>query len=216
VIAVALAGVVLHGGQTRFFLPGALRPGEKITCIANGHATVGDVPSRATGTDSFTVHGPQLDIDRRANGAIMIGCGKTKAIFPPTNTMPYVIGQNGVARIRGANRLSRLTQLYGRPTSMRSCHAIWKRIGLAVTFLRPVCTVLSAATATGAKWGSFVGVQIGDSAAKMAWLQPGARRLDAHNWRLATGAQYRSELVAWIGSKGTVVRFTATLERPPG
>ena len=216
-IAVALAGVVLHGGQTRFFLPGALRPGEKVTCIAQGHATVGDVPSRATGTDSFTVRGPQLDIDRRASGAIMIACGKTKAIFPPTNTMPYVIGQNGLAHIHGANTLSRLEQIYGKPSETKPCRAMWKDIGLQVTFSGPSCDVLDGASVTGSRWSSLSGVRIGDSVAKMVWLtQTRSRPALGHVWVISRGAQYRSELVAWIGRRGTVVRFTASLERLPG
>ncbi len=216
-IAVAVAGIVLHGGQTRFFLPGALRPGEKIRCTAKGHATVGDVPSRATGTDAFTIRGPQLDIDRRANGAIMIACGKTKAIFPPTNTIPYIIGQNGLARIRGANTLSRLEEIYGKPSETKPCRALWKDIGLEVTFSGPSCNVLDGASVTGSRWSSLSGVHIGDSVAKMVWLtQTRGHPALGHVWVISRGAQYRSELVAWIDSKGTVVRFTATLERPPG
>jgi hypothetical protein len=217
VIAVALAGIVLHGGQTRFFLPGALRPGEKVTCTAKGHATVGDVPSRTTGMDSFTVRGPQLDIDRRANGAIMIACGKAKAIFPPTRTMPYVIGQNGLALIRGANTLSRLEQIYGKPSETKPCRAMWKGIGLEVTFSGRSCDVLDGANVTGSQWSSLSGVHIGDSVAKMVWLtQTRSHPALGHVWVIGRGTQYRSELVAWVGSKGTVDRFTAILQRPPG
>lgn len=216
-IAVALAGIVLHGGQTRFFLPGALRSGEKVTCIAKGHATVGDVPSRATGTDSLTVNGPQLDIDRRANGAIMIGCGKTKAIFPPTRTMPYIIGQNGLAIIQGANTLSRLEQIYGRPSETKPCAAMWRDIGLEVTFFGRPCTVLDGANVTGSRWSSLSGVHIGDSVAKMVWLtQTRSHPALGHVWVIGRGAQYRSSLIAWVGSTGTVDRFTAILQRPPG
>lgn len=215
-IAVALAGVVLHGGQTRFFLPGALRPGEKVTCIAKGHATVGDVPSRATGTDTFTVRGPQLDIDRRANGAIMIGCGRTKAIFPRKTTR-YVIGQNGLALIQGANTLSRLEQIYGKPSEAKPCRATWKDVGLAVTFSGPRCDVLDNAIVTGSQWSSLSGVHIGDSVAKMVWItQTRMRPALGRVWLISRGAQGRSELFAWIGPKGTVVRFTASIERPPG
>ena len=216
-IAVALVGIVLHGGQTRFFLPGALRPGEKVRCLAKGHATVGDVPSTATGTDTLTVRGPQLDIDRRANGAIMIACGKTKAIFPPTRTMPYVIGQNGLALIQGANTLSRLEQIYGKPSETKPCRAMWKGIGLEVTFSGQSCDVLDNAIVTGSQWSSLSGVHIGDSVAKMVWLtQTRSRPALGRIWLIGSGAQERSELFAWIGPKGTVVRFTASIRRPPG
>jgi len=219
VIAVVLAGIVLHGGQTRFFLPGALRPDEKVTCIAKGHATVGDVPSSATGTDSLTVNGPQLDIDRRGNGAIMIACGKTAQLFPPTNTMPYIIGQNGLALIQGANTLSRLEQIYGKPSETKPCRATWKDIGLAVTFSGPSCDVLDGAIVTGPQWSSLSGVHIGDSVAKMVWLtQTRSHPALGHVWVIGRGTRYRSELVASVGSKGTVEvdRFTAILQRPPG
>ncbi len=51
----------------------------------------------------------------------------------------------------------------------------------------------------------------------MVWLtQTRSHPALGHVWVIGRGAQYRSELVAWIGSKGTVVRFTAILHRPPG
>lgn len=216
-IAIAVAAIVVHGGQTRFFLPGALHPGEKVTCRAKGQATVGTVPSTATGTDSLTVRGPQLDIDRRANGAIMIACGKTKAIFPPKRTAPYVIGQNGLALIQGANTLSRLEQIYGKPSEMKPCRALWRTIGLAVTFSGRNCDVLDGANVTGSQWSSLSGVHIGDSVAKMVWLtQTRGHPAGGHVWVIGRGTQYRSELVAWVGSKGTIDRFTAILQRPPG
>ncbi len=215
-IAVVLAGVILHGGQTRFFLPGALRPREKVTCMAKGHATGGEIPRTATGVDTFTVGGPQLNIDERTNGAIMIACGKTKAIFPPRTTLPYVIGQNGLALIQGANTLTRLEQIYGKPSETKPCRTTWRDIGLQVTFSGRSCDVLDGANVTGSRWSSLSGVHIGDSVAKMVWLtQIRSHPALGHVWVIGRGAQYRSELLAWVGSKGTVDRFTAILRRPP-
>jgi len=216
VIAVALVSLVLHGGQVRYFLPGELRSGETVQCVASGHAVHATVPARAVATDTWTKGGPSLQIDRHANGAVKVFCGTPAPASPPKSTLPYVIGPNGLALIRGANTLSKLEQVYGKPSGTRPCRAMWKQIGLEVTFAGRSCAVLAAASVTGRRWTSLSGVHIGDPVAKMVWLtQTRGSPTLGHMWVIGRGSQYRSKLVARVGSKGTVDRFTALLQRPP-
>jgi hypothetical protein len=216
VIAVALVSLVLHGGQIRYFLPGELRSGETVQCVASGHAVHATVPARAVATDTWTKGGPSLQIDRRANGAVKVFCGTPTPARPPGSTLPYVIGPNGLALIRGANTLRKLEQIYGTPSGTKPCRAMWKQIGLEVTFAGRSCAVLAAASVTGSRWTSLSGVHIGDSVAKMVWLtQTRSSPTLGHMWVIGRGSQYRSKLVAWVGPKGTVGRFTALLQRPP-
>jgi hypothetical protein len=215
-IAVALVSLVLHGGQTRYFLPGELRGGETVRCVASGHTVHATVPARAAGTDTWTKGGPSLQIDRRANGSVKVFCGTPAPSGPPKSTMPYVIGPNGVALIRGANTLSKLEQIYGKPGTTRPCGASWSSIGLDVAFSSPKCSILRTATVRGSRWASLGGVRVGDSVAKMVWTtQTRSRPVGGRIYVIGRGAQYRAELVAFTGSNGAVAGFTATLRRPP-
>jgi hypothetical protein len=216
VIAVALVSLVLHGGQIRYFLPGELRSGETVQCVASGHAVHATVPARAVATDTWTKGGPSLQIDRRANGAVKVFCGTPTPARPPRSTLPYVIGPNGLALIRGANTLSKLEQIYGKPGKTRPCGASWSSIGLDVAFSFPKCTILRTATVRGPRWASLSGVHVGDSVAKMVWTtQTRSHPVGGRIYVIGTGAQYRAELVAFTGSNGAVAGFTATLRRPP-
>ncbi|MGZ4335607.1 MAG: hypothetical protein ACXVRJ_15220 [Gaiellaceae bacterium] len=215
-IALALVGVVLQGGQIRYFLPGRLTGGDRIRCVVGKETTIAAVPYAATSIDEYSLGGPRLEISRRPNGAVRLACD-AKPFSPPKITKPYVIGPNGLALIRGSNTLSKLERIYGNPSETRPCGAVWKDIGLEVTFSGPSCTVLDGANVTGSRWSSLSGVHIGDSVAKMVWLtQTRSRPALGHVWVIGRGSQYGSELIAWVGSTGTVDRFTATLKRPPG
>lgn len=215
-ILVALASVVLHGGQTRYFLPGAVPAGENVRCIAYGHELDANVPARTSSVDYWTKGGPTFQIDRRDNGAIEIVCGRSAPAGPPTSPMPYVIGPNGLALIRGANTLTKLEQVYGKPSDTKPCRAAWKDIGLEVTFSGRSCNVLDGAAVTGSRWRSINGVHVGDSIAKAVWLtQTRSHPALGHVWVIGRGTQYRSTLVAWVGSKGIIERLSANLQRPP-
>jgi hypothetical protein len=215
-VAFAVA-VVLHNGQRRWYLPSALQTGDVVRCVVGTR----HIDARVTsgGSDlTWATGGLKLQIDRRANGAVMVECGQTKPVFPPKITMPYVIGPNGLALIRGANTLSRLERIYGMPTSTntRRCLAMWSSIGLVVHLRLPACETLVAATVSGRRWSSLNGVHIGDSVAEMIWLtQTKSNPVGGRIYVIGKGAQYRSQLIAVIGSKGTVGRFVATLARPP-
>ena len=215
-IAVALVGVVLQGGQIRYFPPGRLAGGESVRCMVGKQTTTAAVPYAPTSIDEYSLGGPRLEIGRRPNGAVRLACD-AKPSLPPKITKPYVIGQNGLDLIAGANRLSRLERIYGAPSSTGSCSAAWQAIGLTVTFVAPACNVLASARVTDRRWSSISGAHVGDDVGKMAWFAEGAKPVaGALNWQLATGRQYSSELVATIGPKRTVVALTATLHRPPG
>jgi hypothetical protein len=112
--------------------------------------------------------------------------------------MPYVIGQNGLALIRGKNTLAELVSRFG-PA------ARWRAIGLIVTFRRGV---LVRASVTGHRWTTLTGARVGDPLAELIW-RIGGRRV-AGGWLVATGAQYHSMLVARIRN-GRVTGFVATL-----
>jgi hypothetical protein len=215
-IAVALVSLVLHGGQTRYFLPGELRSGETVLCVSSGRTVHATVPARAVGTDAWTKGGPSLEIDRRANGSVKVFCGTPEPSGPPTSAMPYVIGPNGLALIRGANTLSKLEKIYGKPSETRPCGASWSSIGLDVAFSLPKCTVLRATTVRGSRWASLSGVRVGDSVAKMIWTtQTRSRPVGGRVYVIGRGTQYRAELVAFTTPNGAVAGFTATLQRPP-
>ena len=220
-VLAATPSPVVGAGQTAWFLPGALRTGDVVRCrSASGETDAKVPPVPASGTTTGTVvwkrAGPQMEIERHADGATQVTCAAPGPGLPRRPTPPYVIGQNGLGLIRGANTLGRLTRLYGQPSSTGLCRAAWKPIGLAVTFGGPRCDVLIAAKAVGPRWSSLGGVHVGDSVARMVWItQTRSRPVGGRIWVIGRGAQYRSELVALVGSKHTVVGFAASLKRPP-
>src|SRR5437588_638029 len=90
-IAVALASVMLHGGQVRYFLPGRLAGGESVRCVVGRQVSAAAVPYTASSIDEYTLGGPRLEIGRRPNGAVRVACD-AKPGLPPKITKPYVIG----------------------------------------------------------------------------------------------------------------------------
>lgn len=150
---------------------------------------------------------------RATNGAVEAACD-TRLTGMRIPTMPFVIGQNGVALIRGANHLTQVEQRYGRPSSSHAstdgCTVVWSRAGLQATFTScsPRGTLVRAAV-TSTRWSSLTGVHIGDPIARMLFEAPYTRRLAANRWRLAFS--HRHSLVAELGFDGRVVRLVATL-----
>lgn len=216
-IAVALAVIVIHAGQTRWLLPGAAKVGETVTCVRGARRTSATIPPPVTGavsgTDAFSRGGPQLQIATHRNGSMMVACDTLPSAPGPHVDMPYVIGQNGVGLLIGAVTRARLEKLYGRPSSERGCRATWRDVGLVVAYAH--CRFLHRVTVTGSTWSTLAGSRIGDSLAKLLWTQQGARRIrGTHDWLLATGVQYRSRLVARMAN-GKVIAFVATVAEPP-
>jgi hypothetical protein len=176
------AAVSLTDGQTRWFLPGVLEDGETVACVARGHTARAKVPAPtiSSGTEMFAVPGgASLVIERRPNGAAHITCGPASIAAHRRPTMPYVIGQNGVGLIRGANRFSDLKRLYGAPSSVLHCTAVWSTIGLrAVLGTRPnSCAgdpAVTRALATDPRWSTLNGTRVGDSVPRMRWQEPDA------------------------------------------
>jgi hypothetical protein len=209
--AAVAASVILQAGQVQWFLPGALRPGEVVRCSVIGRIVSAKVPVSGTGTDAWTGQA-QMSIQRASNGAVEAACN-TQLVYRRPSTMPYVIGQNGVALIRGTNHLSQLEQRYGPPTTTRlnagACTVAWRRVALRVTFTScSADAVLMRATAASRRWGSLTGVRIGDSLARVLFEAPSTKRLAANRWRLASS--HRHSLVAEI-ARGRVARLVATL-----
>jgi hypothetical protein len=69
------------------------------------------LPPRAgisAGAFFWSAGGASLQIQRRATGATQIGCGKSNSAQLRRPRPPYVIGPNGLALIRGPNRLADL------------------------------------------------------------------------------------------------------------
>jgi hypothetical protein len=206
--------------QVRWFVPGELRTGDLIRCVARAGVVEAKVPpppsaGLARGTGLFAKSGASIQIARRPNGATEIDCGSGSA--PPFRraTLPYVIGQNGVGSIAGPNHLDRLVRLYGRGATSspgRSCRVTWPKVGLRATFDAPDCAragSLSSATATGESWSSLSGVHVGDPVARMRWQVPGATLVSSKPgrkvWLLAGGGPaHRSKLLAVSGAAGTV------------
>jgi hypothetical protein len=210
-LAAVAASVVLQAGQVQWFVPGTLRPFEIVRCSIGGHVVYARVPNRGAATWAWTGH-RQMSISRASNGAVEVACNSRLA-RPRIPTMPYVIGQNGVALIRGANHLSQLKRRYGRPTSRHAasgaCTVVWSRAGLRTTFTS--CTpnaVLMRAGVTSTRWSSLTGVHIGDPLARMLFQAPYSKRLSTGRWRLALS--HGHSLVALIAN-GRVVRFVASL-----
>ncbi|HZS25035.1 MAG TPA: hypothetical protein VFA30_08610 [Gaiellaceae bacterium] len=210
-LAALAVSVVLQAGQVQWFLPGVLPPGTEVRCSVAGRVVSASVPRTAMGRDAFT-RGVQMSIQRATNGAVEAACNTQLAESRPSR-LPYVIGQNGVALIRGANRLSQLEQRYGRPTGTREigggCTVAWSQSALQATFTR--CSargVLVSATATSTRWSSLTGVHVGDSLARLRFEAPSAKREGAGRWRLA-GAHGHA-LVARVAG-GRVTGLVATL-----
>ena len=155
-------------------------------------------PVMGVGPDSVT-------IQRRPNGATRITCGATGAsdALPRRAATPYVIGQNGLALIRGPNHLAALERVFGEPTTVRAgsgsteCSASWSTIGLSATFVGRACTsdsVLLKATVSGSAWSSLTDVHLGDSLAQLSWEDPTAKLVSNRNGQTTWAACLRRRL----------------------
>jgi hypothetical protein len=209
---------VLRDGQTAYFLPGENRV---VRCVVRGVAIEVGLPrtgARAGGTTGSDLMsrkgGASISTETRPNGATRVSCGSATAGsgFFGRLSNPYVIGKNGLALIRGPNRLSTLERIYGRARTAVSggrCRATWPAIGLVATFAGR-CTsgaTLTGAVVEGTRWGSMTGVMVGDATAKMVWEAQGARPLSHGRWLLASGGvSHHARLVAET-SVGAVVRL---------
>ena len=210
----------LAPGQTRWFLPGELRPHAVVSCIDKG-GTIDVVapPAPANGA----VNGTQvwdhdrrtISFDQRPNGAVEVRCGAARVELPRPATLPFVVGRNGLGLIRGPNTLARVRRLYG-PGAVSpgggACRVTWRSLGLAAAFAGARCTsgsLLVGATVTGRKWSSLSGVHIGDPVARMVWQDQTATIVSrAHGrstWLLGgVGSKHPSRLLAVAGAGGTV------------
>jgi hypothetical protein len=222
-VVLAAAGtpaLSLANGQARWFAPGQLRTGALVRCIAGGHTAQAPVPAPPArdavddGVD-WTAHGVQLRIARRWTGATEVACGDAD-VAPHRAQPPYVIGQNGLALIRGKINLAALTGRFGQPllrTRGGSCRADWPALGL-VAVLGGTCDrggPLHTATVTDPRWTSLLGVRVGDALARMRWEVPGAKRAGVHRWQLSKAVASNARLFATTGRAGRVVRLTCVL-----
>jgi hypothetical protein len=210
-LAAVAASVVLQAGQVQWFLPGVLQPGQVVRCSIVGRVVSAKVPASGSGDWAWKGHA-QMSIQRVANGAVEAACNTQLVNRRPT-TMPFVIGQNGVALIRGANHLAQLEQRYGSPTSTHasggSCKVVWQRVAMQATFTSCAATaVLMHAAVTSNRWSSLTGVFVGEPLPRVLFEAPSAKRVGANRWRLALS--HRHSLVADIAD-GRVVRLVATL-----
>ena len=222
--AVAAAGAppsfTLSPGQTRWFLPGALRPGADVACADKGGTIEATMPAPAggtvTGTDAWDHAGRTISFDVQPNGAVEVRCGagagddlRRQAI------LPYVIGRNGVGLIRGPNTLARVRAVYGPGTTASQggpCRVTWRPAGLTAVFAGARCTngaVLVGATVTGPKWSSLSGVRVGDPVGRMVWEDQTAKLLyRAHarsTWLLGgLGSKQRVRLLAVSNPAGRI------------
>jgi hypothetical protein len=222
--AATLPAFWLHDGQTRYLLPGEAHLGAVVRCVAHGKSTDAPMPPlpsgrMAGGTDTVGANGPALSIDRRPNGATQLRCGTATAGsgFFGRVTRPYVIGQNGLGLIRGANRLAAIERLYGAPSSRSvasgHCRADWRRIGLRVTFAGPRCagtSVLAGAVAHGDRWSSLNGVRVGDPVAQMLWSDQAAKALAPGRWLLASGGVSHTARLVAVAVGGRLVSLQLT------
>jgi hypothetical protein len=188
-----------------------------VRCIAGGHAAQAPVPAPPArdsvdyGVD-WTAHGVKLQIARRSNGATQVACGDAD-VSPHRARLPYVIGQNGLALIRGQIRLAALSGRFGQPsrqTHGASCRAEWPALGLDAVF-GGTCDrggLLRTATVTDPRWTSLLGVRVGDAVARMRWEVPGAKRAGVHRWQLSKALVSNARLFATTGRAGRVVRLT--------
>ncbi|HEY3541672.1 MAG TPA: hypothetical protein VGK79_03935 [Gaiellaceae bacterium] len=210
-VAAAPPPVVVHGPQHRWFAPGALAAGARVRCRSHGRTIVLTVPARKTGVlraaDGLG-GGIQASVEVRPNGAVEIDCDLTGA--PPVRaTLPYVIGRNGLALLRGTNTLARLRAEYGPGTTMRTrpCRVRWRTIGLSATFGSCAPNAqLAAATVTSRRWTTLNGVRIGDSVARLLWQDQGAARITERTWALG-GRSARPRLLARLDRAGRVAEF---------
>lgn len=222
--AATLPSFWLHDGQTRYLLPREARADAVVRCVADGQSTdapMPPVPSERMvgGTDVVGANGPALSIDRRPNGATQLRCGTATAGsgFFGRVTKPFVIGQNGLGLIRGANHLASLERLYGQPSSRSAasgqCRAEWRNIGLRVSFAGQRCTdtsVLAGAVVRGDRWGSLNGARVGDSVAQILWLDQGARVVAPGRWLLASGGVSHTARLVAVAVRGKVVSLELT------
>lgn len=223
----AAPAVSLTDGQVRFFLPGALRTGDDVRCVVRDRTIEVKVPASpsagTSGTDfAWKRGGVSVQIARRPNGAVEVACGTTLASAPRRASLPYVIGQNGLALIRGPNRLARLEQLYGAASTRRSgpasCRAAWDAIGLQATFAGARCTsgsTLRSATVSGSRWSSLDGIRVGETTAELRWQLPGAKLVSSTHertvWLLSTAIASSAKLFAVTGRSGTVTSLESVV-----
>lgn len=211
-LAAVAASVVLHAGQVQWFLPGTLHPGQAVRCSIAGRVVSAKVPASGSGVWAWKGNA-SMGISRATSGAVEVACN-TQLAPPRLPTMPYVIGKNGVALIRGANHRSQLEKRYGRPTRTRAsagaCTVVWRRAALQARFTSCAANAaLLRATATSSRWSSITGVHIGDPLARVLFEAPYTKRLSANRWRLALS--HRNSLIAEIGADGRVARLVAML-----
>jgi len=211
-LAALAASVVLQAGQVQWFLPGTLQPGQVIRCSIAGRIVSAKVPASGAGEWAWQGHA-QMSIERASSGAVEAACN-AQLVYRRPSTMPFLIGQNGVALIRGANYVAQIEKRYGRPTSMHAvggaCTAVWARAALQATFTS--CApggVLVRAAVTSARWSSLNGVYVGEPLARVLFEAPFSKRLSVNRWRLALS--HRHSLVAEISPGGRVARLVATL-----
>jgi hypothetical protein len=210
-LAAVAASVVLQAGQVQWFMPGVLQPGQQVRCSIAGRVLWAKVPTSGTGDWAWQGHA-QMSIDRAANGAVEAACN-TQLVNRRPSTPPYVIGQNGVALIRGSNRRSQLEQRFGQPTTTQvfggPCKVVWQRAALEATFRScSANAVLTRAAVTSSRWSSLTGVFVGEPLARVLFEVPYAKRLGANRWRLALS--HRHSLVAVIAG-GHVTQLVASL-----
>ncbi|HZC30117.1 MAG TPA: hypothetical protein VE261_01275 [Gaiellaceae bacterium] len=180
--------------EVAWYMPGSVHKGDVVEC---GGSKV--KITSLTGSADWAWGGgkPTLTIDAR-NGAVAIACGTSIPVPQLRENAHYLIGQNGLGRIRGPNTKAAVEKLYGPPRH-------WSTIGLTATFSNGVLTRAQVNGRRG--WVSLTGVAIGDSLAELVWQVPDAKRLDAHHWRIAT------RLVAVVNSGrygGVVTGFVVT------
>jgi hypothetical protein len=211
-VAAIAASVVLQAGQVQWFLPGVLHPGQVVRCSIAGRVVSARVPSSG-GADWAWTGGVRMSIQRASNGAVEAACNARLA-GPRSSTGPYVIGQNGVALIRGTNHLAQLELRYGKPTSTHAsrhaCIVVWRRSALWTRFTS--CSADAAlvhVSVASRRWSSLANVYIGDPLARVLFEAPYAKRLGSNRWRLALS--HGHSLVAVIGAAGRVARLVATL-----
>lgn len=216
--------VTLSGGQTQWFLPGALRPGDLVGCVVGGHEVDAPVPSTKAGATSGVdgvswVRGATVSLDTKPNGSVQAHCGARAAPLR-LPVPPYVVGRNGLTSIRGPNSLRRIRALLGDGTvSTRSgaCRVAWTGIGLVATFPGTQCpgdSRLLRATITSSRWSSLSGVRVGDPVARMVWQDQAARLVSrAHGrstWLLGgAGAKLPHRLLAVVAD-GRVARLAVS------
>jgi hypothetical protein len=211
-LAAVAASVILHSGQVQWFLPGTLRPSQVVRCSVGRRVVSARVPNIGAADWAWTGH-VRMSMSRASNGAVEVACNAQLARRRMPRA-PYVIGQNGVALIRGDNHLAQLKRRYGRPTSRHAsagaCTVVWGRAGLRTTFTS--CTangVLVRAVVTSTRWSSLTGIHVGELRPRMLFEAPQAKRLTANRWRLASS--HGHSLVAELGADGRVARLVATL-----